>query len=433
MARRKRVVYETPAEKKRRLEAKRARRAAAPPAVPQQTASSARPATNDQETTTPATGGPMSHFHAHPEVFRPREKLSLLQGPVELHKKILKRLLTTPDGDNGLFGDWWEPYMVKDVNADMEERTEQQRRFFQRTRHYRDLWNQQNGVPPAMRGYLEVSPFAREVWEAHAHSLIRKAMQALADKLGLGPGKPVEKVKCMEGLLEWNLKEPLGLKVPGNLNIYTYLDGLAGQRDMTDLLYLQEWQYNRVMSGRDRAGRPEVTEDPISPNQPLNKLPADKVHARILFHLFNSRRSHYYDIYAVDGTPYDRPRLPYTLRIYLEANPTAEKIWNAQALSILDESFKFVRRRLELAWQELNAPIPYSVSLDAERDSREEYIRGWQREWRYLEVWRRHLEAARMEDEDQSKESDDEEEQAELAALFRNPSLYFSGYVLYGS
>jgi hypothetical protein len=411
MARRKRVVFETPAEKKRRLEAKKAK-LEAPPAVPQQTASSAGPATN-----------PMSHFQAHPEVFRPGEKFNLLQGPVELHQKILEILLTTPDGNNGLFGDWWRPYDVPIVNGHLEERREQQRRFEQRTRHYRALWNQQNGIPPAMRGYLEVSPFAREVWETHGHSLIRKAMQALADKLDLGPGKPVEKVNCMEGFLEWNVKEPLGLKVPGNLNIYTYLSGLAGQRDMTDLLYLQELQYNMVMSARDRAGRPEVTEDPISPNQPINQLPADRVHARILFHLFQiGPRSHHF--YAVDGTPYDTPRLPYDLRMYFEANPTAEEIWNEQALSILDESFKVVRRRLEQAWKVLNRRIRHADSVasqEAVRNEREASIRYWQREWRYLEMWRRHLETERMVDEDQSKESDDEEEKQKLARLFRKP------------
>jgi hypothetical protein len=443
MAKRKRVAYESPAEKKRRLAAKKERRAAAPPAVPHQAASSDEPVTDHQAASSdgPVTdhqaiptseiANPLSHFREHPEVFRPREQCNLLKLPVEYHCKILLNLLLQPDGDKGRFGDWWAPYRARIHGGGIFERWEQRRRFEQRTRYYRNLWNQQNGVPPSMRSYFEVSPFARRVWEEHARILIRDAMQALADDLGLGPGKriekvvatdkPPEKVDCMNGLLEWDLNGPLGLK----RTLDRYLDRLPAQRDMADLLYLQQLQYNRIMIARDRAGRPEVTEDPISPSQPLNRLPGRNVHARILFHLFDYGRDYRGNLRTAAGAPVDAAQiLPRVLHNYFRANPTGQAMWNKHALSIVEECFKVVRRGLEMSWQAHDRPIPsaHAALADGIRAERRLRIRRWQRDGEYLSIWRTHLRAEQTAQGNDIKENDDAEEKDALAKLLRDPS-----------
>jgi hypothetical protein len=358
----------------------------------------------------------MSHFHLHPEVFPPRKPSNLNTLPVEYHLEILFHMLVQPGGTSGRFGDWWAAYISPHPNDQYQEALEIGRRFHQRSRHYRTIWHQHNRIPPNMRNHFRLSPIARAVWERHWRSLIRDALQALADKYDLGPGNPVDKdskVAALKGLYEWNLKQRLGLDAR-----FPYVRQMRRRRGLADMLYLQELQYNLFMTSRDREGRPDRSEIPISENQPVNRIPPE-VHERILFHLFACPSYAMYNGMEASETP----QRPWLLREYFSANSSAEQIWNSEhGLNIISDTTKVVRRQLEAAWQQHDEAVLGSRGPRRflNRYEGEEVIRRLQRDMEYLEAWKAKLEAdGHTRDKDKSKETD--EYRTAMQLLMRNP------------
>jgi hypothetical protein len=268
-----------------------------------------------------------------------------------------------------------------------------------------------------MRNYFQVSPIARAVWERYSRSLIRNALHALADEYNLGPGNPVDKdsnVAALEGLYEWNLKERLGLDAR-----FPYVRQMRRRRGLADMLYLQELQYNLFMTSRDREGRPDRSEIPISENQPVNRIPP-VVHERILFHLFASPSYTMYNEMEASETP----ERPWLLREYFSANPSAEQVWNSEhGLNIIRDTTEVVRRQLEAAWQQHDAAVLGSRGTHRflNRYEGEMAIGSLQRDMEYLESWRAKLLAAgHTLDKDKSKDTD--ECRTAIQLLMRNPS-----------
>jgi hypothetical protein len=424
MAKRKRVCFETAAAKKRRLEAKRAKKAeqlqaAAQDTASEATASSVWPMAEGPETASSARNDRTSDTDSLlPTVSqRRRRPAHITRLPVEVHLEIFGHMLQTRSGAHETrYGEWWQPYRSPPLfNPENDaQRDDRHRHFHQRSRRYRALWHRLNALPLPLRNYLQANRGARGVWEANSRQLIRNAMNTLANEIGLPPGTPLVdpntalgRTPFWFGLVEWPLKNRMGLYGGLDLNI----ESLELKPDMADLLYLQELQYNLIMTRLDLEGRVDRVDIPIPADHALNRLP-ERVHARILSHILSapghSRFSHYENMTTW-------PHQPRMLGNYFWANPSAVAVWNTHALSIVRDTFPVIRRRLEMAWAELdsgsrNQPQTFNLM----HNYRFQNVRLWQTDCRYLLSWQEYLEAGQDSANDEAHINEDDEDLAEL-------------------
>jgi hypothetical protein len=211
---------------------------------------------------------------------------------------------------------------------------------------------------------------------------------------------------------EWFIKEVLGL----NRNLDQNLHRLSRPANLglADLLFLEELLYNIFMTRRDRQGRPDPNDNSIWEYHPLNLKIPDAAHARILYYIFSAPPT------EMDGH-YDEldtwPQRPMVLRNYFDANPSAIRIWNENALSIVRDTMPVIRRGLEQAKKELDEmPRDKILPGSQTRKVKRQNLRLWQRDWRYLEAWGLYLRPAQMNDEEAStfEERENDEQLTEL-------------------
>jgi hypothetical protein len=392
MAKRKRVCYESPAEKNKRLRAKRARQAA----------NEAVPAPR----------------------LRPRRHINRL--PAEIMREILYHLLLQSCDKTGVtrYGYWWEPYRAPwpqlptftPVDETDEQIAVRHGIFRQRTRHYRNLWHRRHGVPIQFRNLFHSCRFARAVWEEHYKGIIIDVMAAIVRELGLAPNRRREIQKGVY-INECHIRRFMGRRRNLDRNFHR----LTILRGVSDMFFLQELLYNLFMTRRDRQGRPDPNDNSIWEYHPLNRKIPDTAHARILYYIFSAppiEMEHHYD--ELDTWP----QKPMVLRNYFDANPSAIRIWDENALSIVRDSMPVIRRGLEQAKKELDEVPREKISPGSQtRKVKRQNLRLWQRDWRYLEAWEQYLRPGQTKDEEAVEERENDEELTELLIDPRERSL----------
>ncbi|KAA8903427.1 hypothetical protein FN846DRAFT_891123 [Sphaerosporella brunnea] len=302
MAKRKRIVYETAAMKRRRIARNKARAAAR---------EAARQAAELATVHVAARGALGHNFAVVIPVVRapplaalvapqtvpttlpvssknaPRRRGGPLDWiPVEIHLEILEAMFrcTAPyfPGGGPRFGNWavwyiprrrlyWSSYSTFWQN-DPSKLRRQQAAYRQKNRETRRAWQVRHFD---LRNYLQASPNARRIWDTHNRSLIQGVMREIAEEGGLGPPKTL-----FNGLEEW----PIEALIDEEKRAEPRSPPLVWLRWLTpagsDLLYLQNLQYSLEMTRADRAGRTGVR-DGISEDHWLNRLPPN-VHASII-------------------------------------------------------------------------------------------------------------------------------------------------------
>ncbi|KAA8895922.1 hypothetical protein FN846DRAFT_893722 [Sphaerosporella brunnea] len=206
--------------------------------------------------------------------------------PVELHLELLESMFCrTTRFEHSLgprFGYWQGRYITwlteydpsSDLEDDLEELGRQQIAYAQLDQQTRREWVSRN-MPRDIRNYLLASPDAWRAWKHHGQSIIRNAMREIALQEHLGPPTALS-----NRLEEWPI-DALLEKGRSQRDSELPLEWLSWLTPAgSDLLFLQNLQYNMEIERAAQAGRTIIREG-MCTDHCVNRL-APHTRARVI-------------------------------------------------------------------------------------------------------------------------------------------------------
>ncbi|KAA8893802.1 hypothetical protein FN846DRAFT_895659 [Sphaerosporella brunnea] len=224
--------------------------------------------------------------------------------PVEIHLELLESMFCrTARFEHGLgprFGYWQGPFISwlteydpsSTLEDDLEELGRQQIAYAQLDQQTRCEWVCRD-MPRDIRNYLLASPDAWRAWKQHGESIIRNAMREIALQERLGPPTAVS-----NRLEEWPI-DALLEKGRSQMDSELPLQWLSWLTPAgSDLLFLQNLQYNMEIERAAQAGRTIIREG-ICPDHCVHRL-APHTRVRAIQYSIVEDMNRSYDYWDID-------------------------------------------------------------------------------------------------------------------------------------